>query len=106
MSAQVWEHPSTERPVLEPLFAAGFHGIELCLLLLAEFVSDRRKWVRAGSGQENITSSGTQEAGRSGRAAAVGVWAARCLARVTLPWFTQLPSHLPACAGMWPSDLG
>lgn len=39
----VWERPTTERPVLEPLFAAGFHGIELALLLLAEFVSDGRR---------------------------------------------------------------
>ncbi len=40
---QVWEGPSTEKPVLEPLFAAGFHGIELAFLLLAEFVSDSRR---------------------------------------------------------------
>lgn len=38
----VWESPTTQRPVLEPLFAAGFHGVELCLLLLAEFVADPR----------------------------------------------------------------
>ncbi|KAL4425507.1 hypothetical protein ABPG75_009523 [Micractinium tetrahymenae] len=42
---QVWESPSTERPVLEPLFAAGFHGIELAFLLLAEFLSDSRGYV-------------------------------------------------------------
>lgn len=42
---QVWEQPSTTKPVLEPLFAAGFHGIELAFLLLAEFVSDGRKYV-------------------------------------------------------------
>lgn len=41
---QVWESPSTEKPVLEPLFAAGFHGIELAFLLLAEFVRDSRRW--------------------------------------------------------------
>ncbi|EFN57798.1 hypothetical protein CHLNCDRAFT_143159 [Chlorella variabilis] len=45
MLRQVWEAPSTEKPVLEPLFAAGFHGIELALLLLAEFVSDGRRYV-------------------------------------------------------------
>jgi hypothetical protein len=38
----VWDAPTTEKPVLEPLFAAGFHGIELCLLLLAEFIADKR----------------------------------------------------------------
>jgi len=40
---QVWENPGTERPVLEPLFAAGFHGIELAFLLLSEFISDGRR---------------------------------------------------------------
>lgn len=35
----------TEKPVLEPCFAAAFHGIELCFLLLAEFISDDRKYV-------------------------------------------------------------
>lgn len=39
---EVWQRPRTERPVLEPCFAAAFHGIELCFLLLAEFVGDAR----------------------------------------------------------------
>jgi hypothetical protein len=43
----VWERPATERPVLEPLFAAGFHGIELALILLAQFVSDGRRCGRS-----------------------------------------------------------
>lgn len=42
---QIWEHPATEKPVLEPCFVAAFHGIELCFLLLAEFISDDRKYV-------------------------------------------------------------
>ena len=40
---QVWDNPVTDKPVLEPCFAAAFHGIELCFLLLAEFISDDRK---------------------------------------------------------------
>jgi len=42
---QIWENPATEKPVLEPCFVAAFHGIELCFLLLAEFISDDRKYV-------------------------------------------------------------
>ncbi len=42
---QIWEKPATEKPVLEPCFVAAFHGIELCFLLLAEFISDDRKYV-------------------------------------------------------------
>ncbi|KAL3134108.1 hypothetical protein ABBQ32_008530 [Trebouxia sp. C0010 RCD-2024] len=42
---RIWESPVTEKPVLEPCFAAAFHGIELCFLLLAEFISDDRKYV-------------------------------------------------------------
>lgn len=42
---QIWKNPVTEKPVLEPCFAAAFHGIELCFLLLAEFISDDRKYV-------------------------------------------------------------
>lgn len=45
VSLQIWENPVTEKPVLEPCFAAAFHGIELCFLLLAEFISDDRKYV-------------------------------------------------------------
>eukprot|EP00891_Asterochloris_glomerata_P001752 jgi/Astpho2/1752/Aster-04173 len=40
---EVWTSPLTEKPLLEPCFAAAFHGIELCFLLLAEFVADKRK---------------------------------------------------------------
>ena len=39
----MWSSPLTEKPQLEPCFAAAFHGIELCFLLLAEFVADKRK---------------------------------------------------------------
>ncbi len=39
----MWTSPLTEKPLLEPCFAAAFHGIELCFLLLAEFVADKRK---------------------------------------------------------------
>lgn len=42
---EVWTSPLTEKPLLEPCFAAAFHGIELCFLLLAEFVADKRKYV-------------------------------------------------------------
>ena len=42
---QIWSNPVTEKPALEPCFAAAFHGIELCFLLLAEFISDDRKYV-------------------------------------------------------------
>jgi tryptophan 2,3-dioxygenase len=42
---QVWDSPLTESPVLEPSFAAGMHGIELCFLLLAEFIADPRNYV-------------------------------------------------------------
>lgn len=45
---EVWDRPQTDRPVLEPLFAAGCHGIELACLLLSEFVADPRTWVLAG----------------------------------------------------------
>ena len=43
LGLQVWSSPLTEKPLLEPCFAAAFHGIELCFLLLAEFVADKRK---------------------------------------------------------------
>lgn len=42
---QVWDNPVTEKPALEPCFAAAFHGIELCFLLLSHFISDDRKYV-------------------------------------------------------------
>jgi hypothetical protein len=42
---EVWDTPLTESPVLEPSFAAGMHGIELCFLLLAEFIADSRHYV-------------------------------------------------------------
>lgn len=42
---RIWESPVTEAPVLEPLFAAAFHGIELCWLLLAEFINDSRTYI-------------------------------------------------------------
>ena len=45
MCLQIWDNPVTEKPALEPCFAAAFHGIELCFLLLAEFISDDRKYV-------------------------------------------------------------
>ncbi len=42
---RVWDSPLTESPILEPSFAAGMHGIELCFLLLAEFIADSRDYV-------------------------------------------------------------
>lgn len=39
---QVWEAPVTEKPALEPLFTAGFHGIELAFLMMATFIEDGR----------------------------------------------------------------
>ncbi|KAK9819871.1 hypothetical protein WJX72_003475 [[Myrmecia] bisecta] len=42
---QVWASPVSEKPELEPCFAAAFHGIELCFLLLAEFLCDQRTYV-------------------------------------------------------------
>lgn len=42
---QIWSNPVTEKPALEPCFAAAFHGIELCFLLLSEFINDDRKYV-------------------------------------------------------------
>ena len=42
---QVWDHPVTHRPTVEPLFAAAMHGVELCFLLMGEFVRDARRYV-------------------------------------------------------------
>ncbi|KAJ9514043.1 hypothetical protein QJQ45_021139, partial [Haematococcus lacustris] len=42
---QVWDSPTTSKPDLEPCFAAAFHGIELAFLLMAQFVSDSRRYV-------------------------------------------------------------
>ncbi len=39
---QVWNTPLSNHP-LEPCLAAAFHGIEICLLLMAEFVRDERR---------------------------------------------------------------
>jgi hypothetical protein len=76
---QVWEQPGTEKPVLEPMFAAGFHGIELAFTLLAEFISDGR---------------------RCGGEAAAAV----CLAGVQLaPPADKLLQTFAFCAGMSPS---
>ena len=41
----VWERPMTEKPELEPQFAAAAHGMELCYLLLAHFLTDARAYV-------------------------------------------------------------
>lgn len=41
----VWETPTTHKPLLEPQFAAAFHGVELCFLLLSEFLDDGRTYV-------------------------------------------------------------
>lgn len=42
---QVWDNPVTEKPHLEPLFAAAMQGVELCFLLMGEFVRDSRSYV-------------------------------------------------------------
>ena len=42
---QVWDNPVTHRPTVEPLFAAAMHGVELCFLLMGEFVRDARRYV-------------------------------------------------------------
>ena len=41
----VWDNPVTSKPRLEPLFAAGMQGIELCFVLMAQFISDPRHYV-------------------------------------------------------------
>jgi tryptophan 2,3-dioxygenase len=41
---EVWEAPITENP-LEPMFVAGMHGIEQALLLLTDFLNDKRMYV-------------------------------------------------------------
>jgi hypothetical protein len=40
----------TDKPQLEPCFAAAFHGIELSFLLLAEFLRDTRRWGQGVAG--------------------------------------------------------
>jgi len=42
---QTWESPLTEKPKLEPLFAAGMQAIEISFLLLARFLDDSRIYV-------------------------------------------------------------
>ena len=41
----MWDNPVTHRPTVEPLFAAAMHGVELCFLLMGEFVRDARRYV-------------------------------------------------------------
>ena len=41
----VWDSPITASPMLEPCFSAACHGMELCFLLLAEFIADERRYV-------------------------------------------------------------
>jgi selenocysteine lyase/cysteine desulfurase/tryptophan 2,3-dioxygenase len=42
---EVWLNPVTEKPKLEPMFTAGWQGIELAFVLMSEFVSDSRVYV-------------------------------------------------------------
>ena len=42
---QVWSNPVTERPQLEPCFAAAMHGIELCFLIMTQCLNDERTYV-------------------------------------------------------------
>ena len=42
---EAWSTPVTQKPILEPTFAAGWQGIELAFVLLAEFVRDGREYV-------------------------------------------------------------
>lgn len=41
----MWEHPVTEKPELEPSFAAACHGMEIAFLLLTYFLVDTRAYV-------------------------------------------------------------
>ena len=41
----VWSSPTTEKPRLEPCFAAGFQGIELAFTLMAQFTKEPRHYV-------------------------------------------------------------
>jgi len=45
MLREVWNHPTTKNPQLEPVFTAAMHSLEISFLLLAEFVTDRRSYV-------------------------------------------------------------
>ena len=38
----IWDHPITVSPQMEPYFAAACHGLEICFLMLANFISDAR----------------------------------------------------------------
>lgn len=106
---QVWESPSTEKPVLEPLFAAGFHGIELAFLLLAEFVRDGRRWA-GGSGRRPgaaPAAAAKREEAMNRRGVRRSVSQHRCRQRVGPPMqlladLTQRP-WLHHTAGMCPS---
>lgn len=42
---EVWNSPVTSKPRLEPIFAAGFHGIELAFVMMAQFITDPRHYV-------------------------------------------------------------
>jgi len=41
----VWSTPKTEKPQLEPVFAAAMHAIEIGVMLMATFVRDNRAYV-------------------------------------------------------------
>ncbi len=50
----VWDSPITDSPVLEPIFTSMLHGVELCFLLLAEFIADARFFVAKRPGIEGV----------------------------------------------------
>lgn len=72
----VWEHPSTAKPVLEPCFAAGMHGIELCFLLLAEFVADPRRYVQKRPRIEMVSDDLAAQVGDEGGRLQPRLWPA------------------------------
>ena len=41
----VWATPVTDKPAMEPNFAAAMHGIEIAFILMAEFIKDTRQYV-------------------------------------------------------------
>ena len=40
-----WNSPITSKPKLEPIFNAGWHGIELAFIMMSQFISDTRNYV-------------------------------------------------------------
>lgn len=97
---EVWDHPATERPQLEPLFAAAFHGIELGFLLLAGFIADSRGYIAKRPRVEAVA----DDIARQARWAAAAAPARSQRAGLQLHSRSTLPcnlrstlQHTPAC---------